>query len=97
MGAPPFPFYCTPFPGKKKEGINPSSFLAHLVGLGLSGLGLAELAAIVSHAGLAEPMGQAVRTTLGALAEAGGLQLPHGAAALIPTLLGYFRLRDCHL
>ena len=45
----------------------------------------------------AEPVGQAVSAALGALGETGGLQLPHGAAALIAALLGYFRLRDCHL
>ena len=25
------------------------------------------------------------------------VQLPHGAAALVPALLGHFTLRDCHL
>ena len=82
---------------QKERGVAPSFLFACLVGLGLGGLHLAELAAIVSHAGLAQPVGQTVSAALGALVETGSLQLPHGAAALVPALLGYFRLRDCQL
>ena len=53
--------------------------------------------AVVAHAGLAHPVGQAVGSALGADVHAGGLQLPHAAAALVPALLGHFTLRDCHL
>ena len=39
-------------------------------------------------------MGQSDGTALGTGVDTGSLQLPHGAAALVPALLGYFTLRD---
>ena len=64
---------------------------------GLSGFSFAELMAVVAHAGRTHPMRKPKCTTLGASGDAGILQLPHGAAPLVPALLGHFTLRDCHL
>ena len=57
---------------------------------------LAELTTIVGQARLAHPVGQTKRAALGAGNDAGNIQLPHGAATLVSTLLGNFTLRDCH-
>ena len=78
--------------GKKKEGTLPSSFLCYLLRLSLT-----QLMTVVGHAVLAHSVRKAELTALGAGRDARSLQLPHGAAALIPTLLGHFTLRDCHL
>ena len=79
---------------KKKEGSPPPS-LSYAVCL-LRRLSQTELTTIVGHAGLAHPVGQAKRAALGAGRGSGSLQLPHGAATLIPTLLGHFTLRNRH-
>jgi hypothetical protein len=55
-----------------------------------------DLVAIVVHALGTDTMGQTSGTTLGAGVDAGILQLPHGATALVTTLLGNFTLRDGH-
>ena len=52
---------------------------------------------LVGHAVFAHPRGQAELAAFGAGSDAGRIQLPYGTAALIPTLLGDFTLRDCHL
>ena len=52
---------------------------------------------MISHALPARPMGQAGRAAGGADVQAGGLQLPDGAAPLVPALLGYFTLGYCHI
>ena len=86
--------------GKKKEGINPLSLFSNQVVVELLGggsLGLVEVVAVVGQAGLAHPMRQAISPALGAGGNAGSIQLPHGAAALVPTLLGNFALGDCHI
>ena len=54
-------------------------------------------ATMVGHAVLARTMGQTRSAASGAGVQAGSLQLPHGATALISTLLGYFTLRDRHI
>ena len=54
-------------------------------------------ATMVGHAVLARTMGQTRSAASGAGVQAGSLQLPHGATALVPALLGHFTLRDCHL
>ena len=59
-------------------------------------LGLVQVLVAVSHAGLADTVGQTDGTALGASGDAGIGQLPHGRTTLIPTLLGNFTLRDCH-
>ena len=59
-------------------------------------LALNDLVAIVVHALGTDTMGQTSSTTLGAGVDAGILQLPHGAATLVSTLLGNFTLRDGH-
>ncbi len=58
--------------------------------------GGSNLTAIVGHAVLAHAVRQGDGTALGAGVDTGGLQLPHGAAALVAALLGYFTLRDGH-
>ncbi|MPM57085.1 hypothetical protein SDC9_103903 [bioreactor metagenome] len=91
----PASFLCRPFTSgctQKERGVFPSSFRS-LLGYRL---GLSKLPAVIGQAGLAEPMGQADRTALGAGNGVGRLQLPYGAATLVPTLLGYFFLWDCH-
>ena len=60
-------------------------------------LALNDLVTIVAHALGTNTVGQASSTTLGAGVDAGILQLPHGAATLVSTLLGNFTLRDGHL
>ena len=79
---------------EKRGGIPSFRFMAWLL---LGRLDLGEIPALVGQAGLAHPMGQAVGAALGAGGDAGVVQLPHAAAALVPALLGYFTLRDCHL
>ena len=64
----------------------PSSF-CYLLG---RSLGLAKLLAVIGEAGLAQPVGQPEGSALGASGDAGRLQLPYRATALIPALLGYF-------
>ena len=59
--------------------------------------GGSHLTAIVSHAVFADAVGQGDSTTLGTGVDTGGLQLPHGTAALISALLGYFTLGYCHI
>ena len=81
---------------KKERGKIPLSFFLCFALLS-HGLGLVEIMAVVGQAGLAHPVGQTERSALGAGGDAGGLQLPHAAAALVPALLGHFTLRDCHL
>ena len=51
----------------------------------------------ISHAVPARPMGQAGGAAGGADIQAGGLQLPDGAAPLVSALLGYFTLWYCHI
>ena len=60
------------------------------------GFDLVQIMAVVGHAGLAHPVGQTESTALGAHVDAGGIQLPYGAATLVPTLLGHFTLGYCH-
>ena len=60
-------------------------------------LDLFDLAAIVGTALRAHSVRQMQRATLGASHETGSRQLPHGAASLIASLLGYFSLRYCHV
>jgi len=55
-----------------------------------------DLTAIVGHAVLADAVGQGDGTALGTGVDTGGFQLPHGTAALVAALLGYFTLRDGH-
>jgi hypothetical protein len=62
----------------------------------LSLVDLAELAAVVSHAGLAHAVRQTEGSALRASNDAGNVQLPHGAATLIATSLGHFSLRNRH-
>ncbi len=70
----------------KERGVIPLVLSCYLLRLGGS-LHLAELMAVVAHAALAHPVGQTERTALGAGGNAGSLQLPHGATALVPALL----------
>ena len=80
------------FTGRKQQKsrrINGSFFCLSLLGRG-------DLTAIVGHAVLAHTVGQGDGPALGAGVVTGSLQLPHGAAALVPALLGYFTLRDGH-
>ena len=81
---------------KKGERPKPLSFSVMSLLAGGGG-GLVQIVAVVSQARLANPVGQAVGPALGAHVDTGGLQLPHGAAALVPTLLGHFTLGYCHL
>src|SRR5699024_5701324 len=75
-----------PNSGQKERGASiPSFFFGYLLRLGGSSLHLAELMALVGQAVLAHPVGQTERTALGAGGDAGSLQLPNGAAALIPA------------
>ena len=75
-----------PISGQKERGVIPLVLFGLFTCLGGS-LHLAELMAFVAHAALAHPVGQTERTALGAGGNAGSLQLPHGATALVPALL----------
>ena len=61
------------------------------------GLDDLDLTAIVGTALRAHSVRQMQRTALGACHQTGSRQLPHGAASLIASLLGYFSLRYCHV
>ncbi len=57
-----------------------------------TGLDLLDLTAIVGTALRAHSVRQMQRTALGASHQTGSRQLPHGAASLVASLLGYFSL-----
>ena len=59
-------------------------------------LSLAKLMSVVGQAGLAHAVGQTKRAALGAGRDIGRLQLPVGAATIVPARLGHFSLRDRH-
>ena len=61
------------------------------------GLDDLDLTAIVGTALRAHSVRQMQRTALGACHQTGSRQLPHGAASLVASLLGYFSLRYCHV
>ena len=61
------------------------------------GLDDLDLTAIVGTALRAHSVRQMQRTALGAGHQTGSRQLPHGAASLVASLLGYFSLGYCHV
>ena len=76
-----------------------SSLLKQACGISLfcnDGLNNLDLTAIVSTALLAHSVRQVQRTAFRACDEAGSLQLPVRAAALVASCFGYFPLRYCH-
>ena len=92
--------YIQTFPAKRKAGgkprFPPVKDTRSLFASG-HGLDLLDLTAIVGTALRAHSVRQMQRTALGAGHQTGSRQLPHGAASLIASLLGYFSLRYCHV
>ena len=92
--------YRQTFPAKRKAGgkprFPPVKDTRSLFASG-HGLDLLDLTAIVGTALRAHSVRQMQRTALGASHQTGSRQLPHGAASLVASLLGYFSLGYCHV
>jgi hypothetical protein len=56
-----------------------------------------DFASLIEAASLAGSVRERVLSALGALGETGHFQLPHVAAALVASCLGYFTLGYCHV